>query len=330
MTRILFLSMLLVVIVPPPAGAEPTSALAKRALVDEMVLKHGFDRVYLEQLLVRTNVLRSILNAIAKPAEKKSWYQYRGIFLTPERADNGMHFWRDHGTVLARTQQVYGTLPQVVVAIIGVETFYGRHAGKYRVLDALSTLAFHYPKRAEFFQDELKHFLLLTREQNIDPFTLTGSYAGAMGMPQFISSSYRNYAVDFDKDGRIDIWNNAADAIGSVANYLSAHGWEPGAPIAIRAAVTSADAARKLVDKGLKPHLAWSQLAALGITPSQDLPGDPLVSLIALENESGMEYWLGLQNFYVITRYNHSELYAMAVTQLAKEIHARHLTLTQK
>ena len=214
--------------------------------------------------------------------------------------------------------------PEIIVAIIGVETRYGRHAGRYPVLDALSTLGFHYPPRAAFFRSELEQFLLLTREEHMDPATPLGSYAGAMGRPQFMPSSFRNYAVDFDGDGRRDIWRNDADVIGSVANYFARHGWVRGGPIAQR--IHALDPARfeDVIEAGFKPAFRVAELRARGLRLAAPLPDDTRAALLALKRDGETQYWLALHNFYVITRYNHSPLYAMAVYQLADAIARLH------
>jgi membrane-bound lytic murein transglycosylase B len=217
--------------------------------------------------------------------------------------------------------------PEIIVAILGVETFYGSNTGSHRVLDALYTLGFHYPKRADFFRRELEEMLLLTREEGSDPRALTGSYAGAMGKPQFISSSFRAYAVDFDADGQRDIWNNDADAIGSVASYFARHGWQSGAGIADRIQGEHAGLA-ELAAAGMKPSHRAADLRARGIPVDAEIGDDDLLSVIELETERGPEYWLGRNNFYVITRYNRSNLYAMAVFQLSEAI--RHKARTAR
>ena len=221
-------------------------------------------------------------------------------------------------------EQQYGVPPLVIVAIIGVETRYGANLGKHRVIDALKTLGFGYPKRADFFREELEQYLLMAREEALDPLKPLGSYAGAMGKPQFIASSFRRYAVDFDGDGRRDLWDSDADAIGSVANYLAEHAWRHGDPVAQR--VTGDETTlESLADGGSKPDHQLADLARLGVNFTA---GEPkrMARLIGLEQEKGNEYWLGFDNFYVITRYNHSNLYAMAVHQLSEAIRKRWLS----
>ncbi|MCY3750083.1 MAG: lytic murein transglycosylase B, partial [Gammaproteobacteria bacterium] len=228
---------------------------------------------------------------------------------------------------LERAAEKYGVPVEILVAVIGVETKYGRITGGFKVINSLSTLAFDYPKRSRFFTSELKHFLLLAREQSLDPHTLAGSYAGAMGIPQFMPSSYRAYAVDFDEDGLTDIWDNPADAIGSVGNYLEEHGWRKDAGITSPATVPDSDISALLTD-GLEPKLTMADMAEGGVAAGEEVDAAENVKLLQLENKDGYEYWLALHNFYVITRYNHSALYAMAVYQLAEAIRAQYQTGT--
>ncbi len=291
--------------------------------IDEMVKEHGFKKQELTALFDQVTLRPKIIEAMKRPAEGKPWYEYRPIFLTPESIEGGLDFWSEHADVLARAERIYGVPPEIIVAIIGVETRYGQNTGSHRVLDALSTLAFDYPPRGDFFRSELKHYLLLAREEHLDPLALKGSYAGAMGYPQFIPSSYRNFAVDFDEDGQRDLLNNINDVIGSVAHYFSKHGWQRGAAVALPATV-SGDKYTALLG-GLKPELSLGNLKQQGVSfDASNLRGDQRGALLEFETETGMEYWVGLQNFYTITRYNHSQLYAMAVYQLSNEIHARH------
>jgi membrane-bound lytic murein transglycosylase B len=290
-----------------------------KAFIDEMVERHAMDRAELTELFAEAQVREDILRAISRPAEGKPWHEYRPIFLTRSRIDGGVAFWNEHADILARVEKAFGVDAQVIVAIIGVETRYGGNTGSYRVLDALSTLAFEYPPRAKFFRSELEQFLLLTQEERVDRREARGSYAGAMGHGQFISSSYRNFAVDFDGDGRRDLWDSREDIIASVANYLSVHGWQLGAPVAERVEPKTRPP-EELTGAGIKPSLTPAQLKAAGIQSRQAEGADTLASLITLEQQDGPEYWLGFNNFYVITRYNRSPLYAMAVYQLSEEI----------
>lgn len=291
-----------------------------QVFIDEMVAQHGFSREELEKVFSEAQRRDDILALMSKPAEKRlPWYDYRKIFLTQSRIEGGVAFWNKNAAILAQAEKAYGVDAQVIVAIIGVETRYGGNTGSHRVLDALSTLAFDYPPRGTFFRGELEQYLLLARAEHIDLLNTKGSYAGAMGYGQFIPSSYRRYAVDFDQDGKRDLWESPMDIVGSVANYLHSHGWEPGATVTTRANVTGTRY-QSVIAKGLKPETAVRTLRTEGITPSNPLPDDTLAALISLDQESGPEYWLGLNNFYVITRYNHSPLYAMAVYQLSEEI----------
>jgi len=303
-----------------PESGGYTSNPQVQTFINEMVARHGFSKQELEKIFSEAQRSDSILAAMSKPAEKKlAWYEYRKIFLTQSRIEGGVAFWNQHAEALAQAEKVYGVDAQIIVAIIGVETRYGGNTGKYRVLDALTTLAFDYPPRSAFFRGELEQYLLLARADHIDVLTTTGSYAGAMGYGQFIPSSYQRYAVDFDQDGKRDLWNSPMDIVGSVANYLHEHGWNLGATVTLRAKVTGTRY-ESVIEKGLKPEMSVKKLRIDGITASKPLPGDTLAALISLDQENGPEYWLGLNNFYVITHYNHSPLYAMAVYQLSEEI----------
>lgn len=290
-----------------------------QAFIKEISKKHGFKQDELKKLFAEVEFKQNVIDAITRPAESKPWFQYRPIFLTRSRIEEGVTFWNKHRKELERAQKEYGVPPEIIVAIIGVETFYGRHKGSHRVMDSLSTLAFGYPKRASFFRRELEQYLLLAREEKLDPLSVQGSYAGAMGKTQFISSSYRHYAVDFDGDGKRDLWNNTSDAIGSVANYFKRHHWQPGGLIATPAIVGS-NHIKVIIEKGLKPHSTIADLRKRGVTPKTKLDPNEMGALIELQNRAGREYWVGLNNFYVITRYNRSPLYAMAVYLLGQAI----------
>ena len=310
------------VLLPRMALADYAAHPAASEFIDTMVSQHGFGREEVESLLLDAERQQSILDAIARPAEKtKPWYEYRQIFLNERREREGIEFLHEHREVLARAQAQTGVPAEVIVAILGVETYYGRVAGSYRVLDALSTLAFDYPKRSPFFTKELENFLLLAREQGLDPTELKGSYAGAMGYGQFMPSSYRAYAVDFDDDGVADIWNNPEDAIGSVANYLARHGWRAGEPVVSPARVGEGVAA-EVFDGKLKPVRSVEELASAGVTADEALEPEALATAMRFELENGYEHWVGLNNLYVITRYNHSAMYAMSVFQLSQRIAA--------
>mgnify|MGYP006287787387 CR=1 FL=1 len=304
---------------PPAAAAAGFDEGRVAAFVEEVAARTGWDAAELAATLARAKRSESVLKAISRPAEAKPWYQYRPIFVTDERAAAGVRFWQENADALARAEREYGVPARYIVAIIGVETYYGRIAGSFRVLDALATLGFAYPPRAKFFTAELEQFLRLCREQGLNPTALVGSYAGAMGLPQFMPSSYRAYAVDFDGDGVINIWDDPIDAIGSVASYLARHGWQRGGAVAHRVA-GAADGLAALVDRDLAPGVPVAEAAALAASIEGDAPAGAMVDVIALEQADGTEYWLGYRNFYAITRYNHSRLYAMAVYELATAI----------
>ncbi len=297
--------------------------------VDDLVARHGFEAAYLEQVLNDARHDKKIIAAISRPAEGLPWHKYRNIFLREDRIAGGVDYWRTHEEVLRAAEAAYGVPPQLITAIIGVETKYGAFTGRHRVADALKTLGFGYPKRADFFRKELEEFLLMTREENIDPMSPRGSYAGAMGKPQFIASSFRAYAVDFDEDGRRDLWKSDADAIGSVANYFQEHGWQPGKPVTTRLHGDT-EALDRLSSGGRKPDRTLAEIndALDEKLPREIDPGSEAV-VIKLEQKNDTEYWAGYDNFYVITRYNHSNLYAMAVYQLSEAIRDRYQT-TQK
>ena len=290
-----------------------------KLFIQEMVKKHHFNKKYLKTLFAQAKLHESILEAIARPAEAKPWYQYRPIFVTKKRTQGGIAFWKKNAEALARAEKKYGVPQEIIVAIIGVETRYGKHAGRYPVFDALATLAFAYPPRAKFFKSELEHFLLMTREEKISPNKLLGSYAGAMGMPQFISSSFRHYAIDFDGDGKRDLWNNPTDAIGSVANYFRKHHWKPGQAITQKVQVYG-DKLSKLIYKNLKPSHSVLELRNNGVLLPDIKSNNGKGKLLKFKTSDAEEYWVGWDNFYVITRYNHSALYSMAVYQLSQKI----------
>jgi membrane-bound lytic murein transglycosylase B len=304
-----------------PARAGLLDRPAVKEFISNMVARHGFSAKRLQAILGQATISDAVLKAISKPAESLPWYRYRTLFLQPDRIRLGVEFWKNNREALLRAQRKYGVPPEIITAILGVETRYGKSTGRYKVLNSLATLAFDYPARSNFFRNELEQFLLLTREQNLDPTTVTGSYAGAMGIPQFISSSYREYAVDFDSDGRADLWSDPADAIGSVANYFNLHGWRTGGLVTLPVQV-SGKAYTSALGPDLTPNLTPGDLAKLGIQTPIKLPENTEAKLLALEEKTGDEYWLGFRNFYVITRYNNSPLYAMAVYQLAQQIRA--------
>ena len=288
-------------------------------LVREVAQDTGKDPAALNALLDSAREQQSILDAISRPAEAKPWSEYREIFLTPSRIDAGIAFYREHRALLDKIGAQYGVAPEYIVAIIGVETFYGRNTGKYKVLDALVTLGLYYPPRAAFFRGELKTLLELPDNRLAGPVdTLTGSYAGAQGWGQFMPSSIRDFAVDEDGDGHIDLQNSLPDILASVANYFAKHGWVSGAPVAARAQPD--EAAKSLIVKDSTPQWTVEQLEAWGYGPLQHLDPGASSSLQTFQGANGPEYWFTFQNFYVITRYNRSPMYAMAVNQLAQAI----------
>lgn len=292
--------------------------------VKNMVNNHEFDETKLKELFQSVNIQQKIIDTMNKPAEGLPWYKYRKIFMTDKRIVNGVKFWQKHEAVLKKVEKQYGVSAEIIVSIIGVETFYGGNTGHNRVIDALSTFGFNYPKRSKFFLSELENFLLLCREEKMNPLEPTGSYAGAMGIPQFMPSSYRAYAADFENDKKRDIWKNPADAIASVANYFIKHKWHKGEAIVFPVAAKD-DGYRKFLTKGTKPDVFWAelQLKGLKISNEQKLKANEAVKLFSYQQEKDIDLWIGLNNFYVITRYNRSPLYAMAVYQLSEAIHKK-------
>ena len=290
------------------------------AFVKRIAAKTSYSEQELVDLFAQVKKQSHLFEKLDRPAEKElEWYQYRGIFIKDRRIKQGAKFWLEHRELLAEVSEKTGVPEDIIVAIIGVETFYGTYKGKDPVFDSLVTLAFDYPRRASFFTRELEEFLLLSKEQGFDARALRGSYAGAMGMPQFIASSYRNYAIDFDGDGQTNLFDSIPDIAGSVANYFVRHGWQRDGRVA-RPLVVSENNTVDSLKPGVKTDYKWSQLKQTGLTSTFDITEETPVALVKLQQKDHPEYWAGFQNFYVITRYNHSELYAMAVYQLAKLI----------
>jgi membrane-bound lytic murein transglycosylase B len=287
--------------------------------ISQMVAKHRFNESELNNLFQSVEIKNDIIKKISSPAEGLPWYKYRKIFLTESRINEGIKFWQENAQALAVVEQKYGVPAEIIIAILGVETLYGQKTGTHRVIDALSTLAFAYPPRSKFFLGELENYLLLCREEDINPLEPTGSYAGAMGLPQFMPSSFRTYAADFDNDSHRDIWHNKNDVIASIANYFARHKWQSGQVIAIPVNAVGENY-KAALNKDLKPNLTITQLQSLRINLPKPLPLNSKVTLLAFELEQGKELWAALENFYVITRYNHSPLYAMAVYQLSQAI----------
>ena len=311
----------------PSAFAIDTHRPEVKEFIEHMSSSYGFKKRPLRKLLDKAQSQQSILDAMEKPAEKaKQWYEYRTIFLTERRIKEGTDFWLAHRQALDQASIISGVAPEYLAAILGVETYYGRLTGSYRVIDALVTLAFDYPARSKFFRDELEQFLLLTRDMHEDPLTLKGSYAGAMGAPQFMPSNYRRFAVDADADGHINLWNDWPDVCASVGNYLKEKGWNAGEPVLVEA---NADAERVAELDGRKLVLSDTvdSLMAKGLNFDSPLPGDAPALLIAADEADGVHWRVGYNNFYVITRYNHSALYAMAVFELAAAVKQRVLAI---
>ena len=301
--------------------------------IDDMVQRNGFDRAELNKLLAQTRYLDTAIQLI-KPApsnKPKNWAAYRARFIDPVRINAGVEFWNTYGVALARAEAQYGVPVEIIVGIIGVETVYGRNTGNFRVMDAIATLAFDYPNtpnreaRMAFFRGELENTLLLARDAGIDPFSLRGSYAGAIGWPQFMPGSIREYAVDFDGDGKIDLRNSPVDAIGSVAHYLSVHGWQRGEPVAFPATLSADNRQWEgLLNQGLEAKYTEQQLQAAGVTVSvPTLPAGMRFGLVDLQNGTNpTEYWLATNNFFAITHYNRSYFYAMSVAELGRAVAA--------
>jgi membrane-bound lytic murein transglycosylase B len=301
---------------------EEAVAAARMEFAERMVEKHGFDRDVITATLTDVAIDASVLAAISRPAERVvPWYEYRGIFLNPERIAAGAAFWRENEAAIEATMRRYAVQPELLLAIVGVESLFGQRMGRYRVLDALGTLAFAYPPRSEFFASELETFLLLSRDDP-DLLRALGSYAGAMGAGQFIPSSYRAYAVDANGDGRRDVWADWEDILASVANYLEAHGWRTGEPVVVEA-VKSPEWTGTEPGQRLGLNATVGSLSEAGFLFATDLPVDTEAMVFALERDSGSsEYWIGFHNFHVITRYNRSVKYALAAHQLSLAIRA--------
>jgi membrane-bound lytic murein transglycosylase B len=317
---------------PATSDAAPGSYAMRadvRAFIGEMREQYGFDAAALRRVFAHARYQQATIVAMDRPLrEPPKWYEYAPLFLTPARIDGGVAYWAAHADDLARAEQRFGVPAEIVVAILGVETLYGKHTGAYRTVDVLATLAFDYPRRAAFFRGELKQFLLLSRELRLPPLTAKGSFAGALGVPQFMPGSYRSFAVDFDGSGRADLWNSPADVIGSVANYLARHDWQPGQPVLLGATIGEGvrDEVLRKLDGGLSERRALAAWATDGVAPvaaPESLAPDPVGVLLLEQKADGVDadsYWIACHNFYVLTRYNRSRLYATAVWELAKAI----------
>ena len=290
--------------------------------IEQLVADHNFDRRQLRRWFSQVRVQGAVLAAIARPGTARPWREFRASHVTEARIRGGVDYWLQYADALARASSEFGVPEEIIVATIGIETFYGRNTGKHVVFDALATLAFGYPPRADLFRGELEQFLLLARELRTDPLRYKGSYAGALGVPQFLPSSYRRYSIDFDRDGKRNLWDHA-DAIGSIANYYKTWGWTPGGRVVValeQPVEPAGDAFKTLLERGLAPHSTVAAIRATGVVPDELLPDDELASIIGAETDAGVRYWLGFNNFYVITRYNRSVNYALAVNELALEL----------
>lgn len=311
-----------------PAAAHAYSYAVRedvQAFVAEMQARHDLDAETLTVLFGKTRPIPAVLKAIAPPADPgvRSWQAYRQRFIEPRRLAAGRAFWHRHSAALAKAQALTGVPAEIIVAIVGIETFYGRQLGRFDSFAALATLAFDYPPRADLFRRELEALLLLARDEGRAPDAYRGSYAGAIGLPQFLPSSIRAYAVDFDGDGRIDLVRNPDDAIGSVANFLREHGWENGGPIAVPAIVGADGTAHQvLLDEGILPRRSPAEMVEFGVGTEGTVPDAPAALIDLVTPDAPTEYWLGYLNFYVITRYNRSSFYAMTVFQFAQTLRA--------
>jgi membrane-bound lytic murein transglycosylase B len=292
--------------------------------VNRAASEYGLEEGDVRDILNEAEYKQSIVDAISRPAEGKPWHEYRKIFLTGKRISQGIDFWTENRELITSASEKYGVDESIIVSIIGVETSYGRNTGSYRTIDALVTLGFYYPQnlssdRSPFFSSELMQYMQLATEEGLPTVEVTGSYAGAMGMGQFMPSSYREYAVDFDEDGKRDLWRSTPDVVGSVANYLHRHGWQPGKPVTRRARASS-QAAFDMISRDLKPTLSVAEWREKGFTSSSELSPNLPAAVLKLVEKDRNSYWLTFKNFYVITRYNRSPRYAMAVYDLSREI----------
>jgi membrane-bound lytic murein transglycosylase B len=318
MRKLLFLVLFCV---PVFAAEHPgTDDFVKRATSE-----YGLSEAEVRSLLLEAEYKQSIVDAISRPAEGKPWYEYRLIFMNDKRISGGVEFWKENRELISAASEKFGVDEEIIVSIIGVETLYGRITGSYRIIDALVTLGFYYPEglssdRSPFFSGELMQYMKLAEEEGLPTAEVTGSYAGAMGMGQFMPSSYREYAVDFDEDGRRDLWRSTADVIGSVANYLHRHGWQAGQPVTRRAIASQGAAFDEISKRGFKPSLTVAQWQEKGFRSSSELSPNLPAAVLKLAEEKRNTYWLTFKNFYVITRYNRSPRYAMAVYELSQKI----------
>ena len=322
----LFLRIALTVLALAASSASMSAAPVLRpeieAFIADMAKKHGYEAAPLRRLLAQAQPRPSIIRAMTAPGTARPWYEYRKRNVDPGRIEAGARFWLENTAALERARKEFGVPEEIIVATIGIETVYGRNTGNFKVLDALTTLAFDYPPRADFFRAELEEFFLLTRESRFDAANMRGSYAGAIGIPQFLPSSYRKYAIDFDGDGKRDLVGSAADAIGSIANYYHSFGWKPGATVVVTANSGDAELG-PLLAAGIKPHTKIADLRSRGLILQDGVDETAEATVFTIETETGPKLMLGLNNFYVITRYNRSARYAMAVHDLATTLASR-------
>lgn len=300
-------------VIPP----HPTKAI--QTYINQLVKKYNFNKTKLTRIMDQAQYNPKVIHWITHPFEKKPWDYYRHFFLRQDRIDNGVVYWNTHRKILSDVQKRYGVDPSVIIAIIGIESFYGKRTGTYNILNALTTLSFYYPKRQKFFKSELTQFLLLTRHEKLNPLNLKGSYAGALGIPQFMPSSYRHYGVDYSNNQSIDLFTNHFDAIASIGNYIDKAGWQPGRPVAVPAIVKK-NIPKKLISKSGYPRYTIRQLRRYGIRPETKVPGKTKAALIVMHNTDSDEYWLVFRNFRAIMRYNPRTTYALAVYELSSVI----------
>lgn len=322
-----FIAIALTLTAALPVSAFPldTSQAPVQAFADRLA-SQGLNRDEMLGWLSQIDVKPTILAAMDRPSTGRSWAQFAPVFLNKRRIDQGVTFWQSQNALLTRVENHFGVPASIITGILGAETSYGRETGKWRAMDALGTLAFHYPRRADYFQDELLALMLLARDEGQAPTRLLSSYAGALGWPQFMPSNVRTLAVDFDEDGHRNVWSNEADIVASVAHYLKEKGWQTGAAVALRASIdaASSETLDKLLAERFHLHYTLAELKEMGVTSRDTVADDSAKALLfRLETSSGPEYWLGLQNFYTITRYNKSVNYAMAVWQLGEAIKSR-------
>jgi membrane-bound lytic murein transglycosylase B len=321
--RVVVLVWLLALSAQVAASAGYAERDAVRAFIGEMQERHGFTAQELTAWFARAHAIPAVIKAIEPPAEPgvRSWQAYRSRFVETKRIAAGLRFWQLHGEALGTASERYGVPAEIIVAIIGIETIYGVHTGGFETFSALATLAFDYPPRAELFRRELEELLLLARDEKRDPLDYRGSYAGAIGLPQFLPSSVRRYAVDFDGSGGIDLLRSPTDAIGSVANFLKEHGWEAGGPVTVPVTVAG-DRYPRLIENGITPRLTPTEMNEYGVSAPADAPGQMAALIDLVTPNQPTEYRLGYQNFFVLTRYNRSSFYAMAVYDLAQALAA--------